>query len=240
MLAIAIVGCGGNASQPPGGDGGSPPPPQDGGGDDVDAAAPATPDAGDPTVTDLLALLEHCDVVGGRYSTDFENSASIDVCGLHGAVFWKSDFDIDCDGKRTTVCNEQTDGAYQPRTSARDSNGEFLDASQLPYAVIPLPSSRWSYEDADIYLGTVVAVIYQGKLQYAVFGDQGPDRIIGEGSYKLAQLLGIDPDPSNGGTDGPVYFIAFTGANARVHKMEDQGEAVQIGQAKTHELLANN
>jgi Fungal chitosanase of glycosyl hydrolase group 75 len=237
MLAIAIVGCGGGASEPPRVDGGSPAP---GDGGVADAALPETADAGDPTVTDLLTLLQSCNVIGGKYATDFENSANIDVCGLHGAVFWKSDFDIDCDGKRTTVCNEQTDGAYQPRTSARASNGEFLDASQLPYAVIPLPSSRWSYEDSDIDLGTVVAVIYQGKLQYAVFGDQGPDRIIGEGSYKLAQLLGIDPDPSNGGTDGPVYFVAFTGANARVHKMEDQAEAVQIGQAKTQELLSNN
>ncbi len=247
-LSIALLagGCGNLVSS--GSDGGGPPPgtPDAGPGPgEPDAGpGPGEPDAAPPvddTVAQLLALVQSCDhVVGGQYATDYENAPSINVCGLTGAVFWKADFDIDCDGKRTAVCNEQTDGAYQPRTSATDSNGEFLDASQLPYVVIPLPSNRWNYNNSGIDLGTVVAVIYNGKLAYGVFGDQGPDNIIGEASYKLATLLGIDPDPSSGGTEGPVYYIAFTGGSGMVSKIEDHAEAVQVGQTRTEELLQAN
>ena len=246
MLAMAFgaFGCSGDPSRPADVDGSSAGSPDAAGEPPPDAGPSDSPDAaptGDPTVTQLLELLAHCDPVSSaKYSTDFENAASIDVCGLNGAVFWKSDFDIDCDGKRTAVCNEQTDGAYQPRTSANDSHGDPLDASQLPYAVIPLPSSRWRYEDSGIDLGQVLAVIHDGKLEYAVFGDQGPDKIIGEGSYRLAQLLGIDPDPSNGGTDGPVYFITFTGADARVDTIEDHAEAVSRGAALVDALIQAN
>ncbi|SEF88149.1 chitosanase of glycosyl hydrolase group 75 [Actinacidiphila yanglinensis] len=77
--------------------------------------------------------------------------------------------------------------------------------------MIPLPSSRFSYEDAGISPGSVAAVVYNGKVVYAVFADEGPGNIIGEGSYALATALGIDPDPDTGGTDGPVTFIVFPG-----------------------------
>jgi hypothetical protein len=246
--SLAAGGCGDLVHDQPLVDGSVPPP----GTPDAEVApgtpdadvAPGTPDAAppvDPLVDQLLALVQGCDdVVGGTYSTDDGDPSNINVCGLTGAVYWKSDLDIDCDGKRTAVCNEQTDGAYQPQTSTRDSNGEFLDASQLPYVVIPLPSNRWSYENSGIDLGQVVAVIYEGKLAYGVFGDQGPSHIIGEASYAMADLLGIDHDPSSGGTAGPVYFIAFTGASNRVDKIEDHAEATSIGMAAAEKLLQDN
>jgi hypothetical protein len=83
-------------------------------------------------------------------------------------------------------------------------------------------------------------VIYDGKLEFGVFGDQGPDEIIGEASYAMAKKLGIDPDPNTGGSDGPVYYIAFSGDNARVSVMEDHAEAVTIGTARVQELLSSN
>ena len=248
---LAAGGCGGSLTMNgPQGDGSVPPPgtpdatPPPPGTADADVPPPGTPDAAapaDPLVDQLLALVQNCNnVVGGTYATDDGDPSNINVCGLQGAVFWKSDLDIDCDGKRTAVCNEQTDGAYQPQTSTRDSNGEFLDASQLPYVVIPLPSNRWSYENSGIDLGQVVAVIYNGKLAYGVFGDQGPTNIIGEASYAMADLLGIDHDPSSGGTAGPVYFIAFTGASTRVHAIEDHAEANSIGMTAAEKLLVDN
>ena len=148
--------------------------------------------------------------------------------------------DIDCDGKQTAQCNPQTDDAYQNQTSATDSNDQPLDAASLPYVVIPLPSNRFDYEAADLALGTVVAVIYNGQLRYGVFGDEGPQNIIGEASYAMAESLGIDPDPSTGGSDGPVTYIAFTGKSAVVTTMEDHDEAVAVGTARAAELLQNN
>jgi hypothetical protein len=231
-----------DASGPGPGDPDADPGPGPGEPDADPGPGPGDPDAAPtgPGVDALVAILQSCTAIGGKYATDSGDTANIDVCGLNGGAFWKSDFDIDCDGKRTEVCNEQTDGAYQSQTSAQDSNGDPLDASQLPYFVIPLKSTRWNYEEFDIDLGQVAAVVYDGKIEYAVFGDQGPNSIIGEGSYRLAQLLGIDPDPSSGGTSGPVYFVVFTGEEARVHTIEDHAEAVEIGQAQLAKLLDAN
>jgi hypothetical protein len=77
--------------------------------------------------------------------------------------------------------------------------------------VVPLPSSRFNYQSAGIKPGNVGAVIYNNKVVYAVFADEGPDDIIGEASYATAQALGIDPNPATGGTAGPATFIVFTG-----------------------------
>ncbi|MBL8976317.1 MAG: hypothetical protein JNK56_37275 [Myxococcales bacterium] len=56
----------------------------------------------------------------------------------------------------------------------------------------------------------------------------------------MAESLGIDPDPSTGGSDGPVTYIAFTGKSAVVTTMEDHDEAVAVGTARAAELLQNN
>lgn len=200
---------------------------------------------GDPnnTAAQLLALTRTCDVVSAApLRSDDEDGApyNIDVCGLTGALFWTADMDIDCDGKETAQCNIDTDPAFQNQTSATDSNGQPLDAASLPYVVIPSGSLSFDYGARDIELGTVVAVIYNGQLRFGVFGDEGPQNIIGEASYAMAESLGIDPDPSTGGSDGPVTYIAFTGKSAVVTTMEDHDEAVAVGTARAAELLQNN
>lgn len=196
---------------------------------------------GPPTAAELLALAATCDVASAsKYATDEGEANTIDVCALSGAFFWTSDFDVDCDGKTTAQCNANTDAAYQPETSATDSQGDPLDAAALPFFVIPLPSAKWDFGAAGIQLGDVGAVIYNGKVVYAVFGDEGPNGIIGEGSYALAEALGIDPDPSTGGTDGPVTFIVFPGANAVVSPIEDHQAATALGEALATKLLQDN
>jgi len=57
----------------------------------------------------------------------------------------------------------------------------------------------------------VAAIIFGGKMVYAVFADEGPKTIIGEASFATAKALGINPDPSNGGTDSGVTYIVFPG-----------------------------
>ncbi len=63
-------------------------------------------------------------------------------------------------------------------------------------------------------------MIYKGKIEYGIIGDTGPDDIIGEASYAMAKSLGIDPDPSTGGTDDEVVYVAFTGKSDAVKKNE--------------------
>jgi len=177
-------------------------------------AAPqaVTPKAG-PSASQLLArAAKGCKVVTkGKYKTDDDARATVNICKAGTAFVWKADMDIDCDGIRTKNCNEKTDCCFQNQTSFETSKGKSFQADLTHFYVIPLPSSRFSYKSNGIKPGSVAAVIFNGKVVYAVFADEGPNDIIGEASFATAKALGINPDPSNGGVDSGVTYIVFPG-----------------------------
>ena len=230
-----VTGCGGGSGMMMSPDGSMPGMP------DGSGSKPGL-DGGDmpPSAADLLGKLATCNPVGGDYATDSGGTQDIPICGLPSAVFWKADMDIDCDGKESAQCNLGTDPDFQNQTSATDSLGNPLDSATLPFVVVPLPSSRFDYSAAGLDFGSVIAVIYNNQVQYGVFGDEGPTSIIGEASYAMAQSLGIDPDPSTGGADSGVAYIAFTGPAAVVPTIEDHAMAVQLGIARARALLAGH
>lgn len=195
-------------------------------------------DDGSPTAAQLMAKMARCNIVSKGTYTNTQANKKVNICGANGAFFWTSGMNIDCDGQRTTQCNENTDCCFQNDTSFHTSAGKPLNAAQLPYVVIPLPSSRWSYKTAGLKGGDVLAVIYKNKVEYAVFGDEGPNSIIGEASYATASALGIDPDPSNGGTADPVTYIVFKGVN--ISPIENHATAVTKGRAAAQSFINNN
>jgi hypothetical protein len=199
-------------------------------------AAPAAA----PTAAELLAKTTGCrQVSNGKYKTDEDASSdSVAVCDANGAVFWKADMDIDCDGQRTTQCNENTDCCFQPDTAFHQSDDQPLDAAKLPYIVVPSASGKWNYESSQLKGGGACAVIYNNKVEYAVIGDTGPTGIIGEASYATANDLGINPDPSNGGTDSGVTYLCFK--NSAVSPIEDHGSATSTGQDLATTFVNNN
>jgi len=191
------------------------------------------------SAADLLDRLASCDqIVGGPYANGSGQPANISICGLPGAVFWTADLDVDCDGKVSPQCNSMTDPWFMDQTAAVDSDGDSLDAATLPFVVIPGRSTKFDYRTAGLGMGSVVAVIYEGHLEFGVLGDVGPTAYIGEASYAMADLLGIDPDPRIGGAAGGVSYIAFTGVDARVEIIEDHDEATSLGAALATDLLA--
>lgn len=195
------------------------------------------------TAGDLLRLTSSCVPVSGTspFATDAGAPPSVPICQLSGAVWWTADMDVDCDGKRTDACNESTSSDFQPQTSARDSQGNPLDSAALPYVVIPLPSNGFDYRAAGISLGAVVAVIYRGRLVYGVFGDEGPEGIIGEASVAMARALGADPDPRTGGVDdSAVTYVVFQGADAVVTPVESHSAAERLGDSLASRLLSTN
>jgi hypothetical protein len=220
--------------------------PAAGSGDDAmmtpqpDAPELMPPDAssGAPTAAELSAAIATCNVVGGKYALNGGGTPTVDICGLPTAVFWKADLDVDCDGVMTPQCNLQTDPYYMSQTAANDSMGNPLDAAALPYVVVPGVSTRWSYRSAGLSMGSVVAVIYKDKVEYGVLGDVGPTASIGEASYRMAELLGIDPDPRIGGTSDEVAYIAFIGTGAKVSPIESHDKAVELGVAHARALLS--
>ncbi|WP_189313478.1 glycoside hydrolase family 75 protein [Streptomyces brasiliensis] len=203
------------------------------------STTPTSTQEGTVSAADLLAKVTSCQQISnGKYRTDEETSATIPVCGKNGAVFWKADMDIDCDGRRTSNCNEDTDPWYQDDTAFHQSDGQPLRADTLPYVVVPSSSGIWNYSDAGIKGGGVVAVIYNNKVEYAVVGDTGPTQIVGEASYATAQALGIDPDPETGGAESGVTYILFK--NSKVSPIESHSAAVTLGDQLAKQFLQSN
>ncbi|WEH36648.1 glycoside hydrolase family 75 protein [Streptomyces sp. AM 4-1-1] len=187
----------------------------------------------------LLARVSSCSQISdGKYRTDREAPATVPVCGKNGAVFWKADLDVDCDGQVTAACNKDTDPWFQDDTAFHTSGGKPLNAEKLPYVVVPSASGIWDYASAGIKGGGVVAVIHKNKVVYAVVGDTGPDKIIGEASYATAKALGIDPDPRTGGTDSDVTYILFK--DSKASPIEDHAAAVTAGEDLAGKFLRNN
>ncbi|MFE1407987.1 glycoside hydrolase family 75 protein [Streptomyces sp. NPDC058770] len=203
------------------------------------AATGAGVEEGSVSAADLLAKVTSCSQISnGKYRTDEESSATVPVCGKNGAVFWKADMDIDCDGQITAACNEDTDPWFQPDTAFHTSDDKPLNAEKLPYVVVPSSSSIWNYSNAGIKGGGIVAVIYNNKVEYAVVGDTGPSKIIGEASYATAKALGIDPDPETGGAESGVTYILFK--NSKASPIESHSAAVTAGEALAKQFIQNN
>ncbi|MCP2167357.1 peptidoglycan-binding protein [Goodfellowiella coeruleoviolacea] len=203
-------------------------------------AGGATAHAADPpTGGELSAVVASCtqQVSAGLYAERSGGSRTIPVCATGNAVHWRSGMTIDCDGQRTEHCNASTDPYWQNSTAWAQSDGKPLNAEKLPYIVVPGITSTWSYARSGITGGTVAAVVYQGRVAYAVVGDVGPGGAIGEGSYALAKALGINPSPSSGGVSGKVVdYILFPGVKAS--PIENGADAVAKGQRAAADLVA--
>ncbi|MFD9892242.1 glycoside hydrolase family 75 protein [Amycolatopsis sp. NPDC059027] len=192
-----------------------------------------------PSAAELLAKTAGCKQISkGKYKTDEETGASIPVCDANGAVFWKADMDIDCDGQRTAQCNEKTDCCFLPDTAFPQSDGKPLNAAALPYIVVPQASGIWNYEASKLKGAGSCAVIYNNKVVYAVIGDTGPKSIIGEASYATAKALGINPDPKNGGVDSGVTYICFK--NSTVSPIENHSKATSVGEGLATKFVQSN
>ncbi|MEO3974527.1 glycoside hydrolase family 75 protein [Streptomyces sp. CAU 1734] len=199
------------------------------------AEEPAAP----VSAAELLAEVTECRQISrGRYRRDMHRKADVPVCGKNGAVFWKADLDIDCDGRPGIRCNAATDPYFGSSTAYTQSDGRPLKAEKLPFIVVPSPSRIWRYPESGIRGGGVVAVVHGGRVRYGVVGDTGPAGVIGEASYAMAESLGIDPDPRTGGAASGVTYILFR--DSRVRPIESHATAVALGERLARKFLREN
>ncbi len=246
LLLLPALGCSGSAAV--GGDdagqgadatsitdAGSDPGSGDERGADASQAVDAA-DAGDP-IAKLKTLTATCTQVStGLYALNAGDTPTVPICKLTGALFWKADMDVDCDGKQTAQCSLATDPSYQNQTAASDSMGNALDAANLPYVVVPGKSARFDFGAAGLKLGDAILVLYNDKIAYAVYGDVGPTADIGEASYATVKSLGANPNPATGGVDpADVLYVAFPGAV--VAPIENHAQAVSVGEAQLAKLV---
>lgn len=134
-----------------------------------------------------------------------------------GQVLYQSELQLDTDGWSG---GKQGDDTWQADTSLRYTDGSSVNADEVPYFVLP---GGW-YAKFGIKLGDLAAVVYKGKLAFAVFADTGPKTKLGEGSLELLRELGeerlrpngqvIDAGMGDSSRGDYIITIVFPGSGA--------------------------
>jgi len=92
-------------------------------------------------------------------------------------------------------------------------------------------------------LGDVAAVIYNGKMEFAVYADNGPTSKIGEGSVKSVQSLGFNPY-RNGriccGITSGVTMVVFPGSKGSYSSPYDAQSVRSAGMARLNALMGGS
>jgi len=111
------------------------------------------------------------------------------------------------------------------------ANGKPLNAHHFPFAVMPTVSQidlAISFEAAPlkITLGDIGIAFWQKSRAAFLYGDRGPKwKKVGEGSINLADSLGINSDPIEGGIGANeippgVIHIVFPGTSDVVNPQD--------------------
>lgn len=136
-------------------------------------------------------------------------------------VEWTADMDVDCDG---TGGNPFLDPYFQPDTRLH-FQGRALHAETVPYVVVP-PSVL--AKTSGKVLGALCECwnIVNENYALAVVGDSGPRTKIGEGSPKLCELMGLDPNPNHGGcSDFRIRYRVHVGKAALIDGVQFELQA---------------
>jgi Fungal chitosanase of glycosyl hydrolase group 75 len=118
--------------------------------------------------------------------------------------------------------------ALMDRTKAVNDPARYVDASKIPFVVLPGGMAR----QLGARPGDFAAVFNprNGKSSFAIYGDVGPFDRIGEGSVALAENLGIRSDARNGGARRGILYLVFPGSgNGRPRPVEEiEGEGRRL------------
>jgi glycosyl hydrolase group 75 (putative chitosanase) len=118
--------------------------------------------------------------------------------------------------------------ALMDRTKAVNDPARYVDASKIPFVVLPGGMAR----QLGARPGDFAAVFNprNGKSSFAIYGDVGPFDRIGEGSVALAESLGVRSDARNGGARRGILYLVFPGSgNGRPRPVEEiEGEGRRL------------
>jgi hypothetical protein len=143
-----------------------------------------------------------------------------------GQIIFDTDLELDTDGWPD---GPDGDPSWQPETSLRYSDNSSLNANKVPYFVLPGPGTF--YQGLGVKLGDYAAVIFKNLLAFAVFGDEGPARKLGEGSIQLLRKLGEERMKPNG-------MVINAGMGPRVITIVFPGSGPNTRFPNEHDLLA--
>jgi hypothetical protein len=173
---------------------------------------------------------------GDRYATDKGKPPTVEILKVipesqTSPLMFTADMDIDADGAGG---HWESDHTGQSETSLQYGSGQSLNPGTLPFFVLPMDFRK---SHPQVALGDLALVRYEssGRQAFALYGDNGPRGTIGEGSIKLAQMLGIPDDPNRGGTPGGVTYIVFPGSRGK--SIPRTAEEIQQAAAPYYEAL---
>jgi Fungal chitosanase of glycosyl hydrolase group 75 len=128
-------------------------------------------------------------------------------------------------------------GFYISQTGLEDTSKKerdprrYVDAVKVPYVVL----SGTDRQNLGAVFGDYI-VVYNStnhKYTYAMYGDNWPILKIGEGSVALANELGINPDPRNGGVeDMSVVYLVFPKSRSNKWTAEETVATTRIEAGK--------
>jgi len=155
-----------------------------------------------------------------------------------GAFYIESKMDTDCDGAPSCP---SIDPHGQTRTSY-SWRGSPIDALRANYFVLP-SNLKSRLGSTRLGLGDIAAVIYNGRMEFAIYADNGPTAKIGEGSVKLVQSLGFNPY-KNGkiccGITSGVVVVVLPGSRGSYSSPYD-GESVRAaGMSRLNALMGGS
>jgi hypothetical protein len=99
-----------------------------------------------------------------------------------------------------------TTALYDPDNPHHRDPHRYVDAAKIPYVVLHPKALNYAR------LGDFATVVnfQNGKISAALVADESaPGLPVGEGSIALAEALGIDSSPRNGGKDGEVAYLIY-------------------------------
>jgi hypothetical protein len=117
-------------------------------------------------------------------------------------------------------------GYYVSITSLYDATNlnerdphRYVDAAKIPYVVLP-PVGLKQAKLGDF---ATVVNLTNGKVSAGIVADESaPELPLGEGSIALADALGIDSNPRNGGSDGGVAYVIYPDSgNGKPRALQD-------------------
>lgn len=125
-------------------------------------------------------------------------------------------------------------GFYISTTSLQDVSkkvndpARYVNSETIPFFVLPGNSALLTLvKKGDM---AYVRNLRNGKNACAIFADVGPKNKIGEGSVCLAQMLGINSSPRNGGVQDSIVYFVFPGSGNG--KPRTVAEIDSIGKAR--------
>lgn len=168
----------------------------------------------------------------------------LDFMGLlpDGTLVMQTDLDTDADGSPNY---KKLDPKYGRPGTAYCYPGmpdSALDAEKVPYIVMPgtkNDAGKLVFRELGFAKGDLTAVLWGGRLRFAIFGDVGPEDKIGEGSVRLVTDLGYDPFNSDGeivrGIPSNVVTLLFKGSAIKDLKPANAEASIR---AKAAEIFA--